>query len=703
MAIWAHHPRADLLRYLTGEVEGGEKAVIEAHLTSCEDCRNYLSFVRDFRAGLSELTAEEFTTPEPCPDAWTIVAYERGDADEETSRRLRAHLVLCDACADLYYSLLRQRPKIVEVILRVARGLVECLHVSGVAERLPLPVTVAVRGPERLLLAPFEITQSLVDPETGLEHATTLRVEESLEKERVRVVVGADPPVPPEEKWKVRLAGSTEELPASMSLAGPQLIVARAIPYGFYALEILKEDDCLGRFLFSVEPFNLADAMDAALEHLGRAEYARALAILESAHERDPESREVLDVLCVGRALAACDADGRKHEEEVLTRFRGVRDFLQDTRNFFAEVKRRFGEGVGYLLAAAAFDPSMLPEDVAARLKREKPSLPLLRAVQLLSERARAADERLHQVQQEYTLLAERVSALLEELGRQIDAVRRDAAKDPDEKFGVIGTLLKRVSADMDTHGVSLPRYAPLFRGRLGDACWQWLGPEVQRIFAWAEGVYRFLGSHPVHEAPDFSPALLQFCRGFELLLNDKLGSVCLHIREVVKQRHDLQQLVKSQFPKMDLIRVFDMRGAVSITHVANFLRIGKLVQLRSPGALRSDVESLLASSPVLTDTLFCTLLHEVGSHFRNGKVHPYSDSPSTFTTLEEMHELRKLVFGFNEGLVASDPLLRHVQGAPGTSDTERRKACEQLLSEWREFPGLIAKLWRGLEEPRAS
>ena len=38
MAILERHPRADLLRYLDGAVEAGEKSALEKHLESCAEC-----------------------------------------------------------------------------------------------------------------------------------------------------------------------------------------------------------------------------------------------------------------------------------------------------------------------------------------------------------------------------------------------------------------------------------------------------------------------------------------------------------------------------------------------------------------------------------------------------------------------------------------------------------------------------------------
>jgi|GEM_PF-3429067 len=107
MALWKTHPREDLLRYVDGVVEAKEKQALEEHLETCKACRDYISLVKSFNEGLSELGEEEFTSKEPCPDSSTLVSYEAGKVDERTARHLRAHLLFCDDCQEEFYALRR--------------------------------------------------------------------------------------------------------------------------------------------------------------------------------------------------------------------------------------------------------------------------------------------------------------------------------------------------------------------------------------------------------------------------------------------------------------------------------------------------------------------------------------------------------------------------------------------------------------------
>jgi len=107
MALPETHPREDLIRYLDGALDENEKGALEKHLETCPDCRRYLSNVKDFNQGLTELGEEEFSSREPCPDSWTLVAYEAGKIDEESARNLRVHLLFCDDCREEFYDLRR--------------------------------------------------------------------------------------------------------------------------------------------------------------------------------------------------------------------------------------------------------------------------------------------------------------------------------------------------------------------------------------------------------------------------------------------------------------------------------------------------------------------------------------------------------------------------------------------------------------------
>src|SRR5439155_12192020 len=97
------------------------------------------------------------------------------------------------------------------------------------------------------------------------------------------------------------------------------------------------------------------------------------------------------------------------------------------------------------------------------------------------------------------------------------------------------------------------PDYAADLRAKLGDACWLWLGNQVQRMFVWTETLYWHLNGLPAASDPDFSPALFELCRGFELLLNTVLGGPCTKIKDHLKNNQGSVNAVQSQFPNLRL------------------------------------------------------------------------------------------------------------------------------------------------------
>jgi hypothetical protein len=101
------HLQNDILRYLDGDMGEDEKRTFDEHLATCEDCRGYLTDVKDFNQHLGDLAEEDFASDEPHPDSWTLVAYEAGTVDEETARHLRAHLLFCDSCQEEFFALRR--------------------------------------------------------------------------------------------------------------------------------------------------------------------------------------------------------------------------------------------------------------------------------------------------------------------------------------------------------------------------------------------------------------------------------------------------------------------------------------------------------------------------------------------------------------------------------------------------------------------
>ena len=48
------HSEVDILRYREGDLDEEKKRSVDKHLEGCAECREYVAFVDDFQAGLSE-------------------------------------------------------------------------------------------------------------------------------------------------------------------------------------------------------------------------------------------------------------------------------------------------------------------------------------------------------------------------------------------------------------------------------------------------------------------------------------------------------------------------------------------------------------------------------------------------------------------------------------------------------------------------
>ena len=101
------HETETLIRYAEDALSAEERAQIDAHLLLCEPCREYLTFMREFNAGLRSAKPQESGPNEPHPDASLIVALASDALDQAAAREVRAHLVFCDECSDEFFLLQR--------------------------------------------------------------------------------------------------------------------------------------------------------------------------------------------------------------------------------------------------------------------------------------------------------------------------------------------------------------------------------------------------------------------------------------------------------------------------------------------------------------------------------------------------------------------------------------------------------------------
>ena len=99
------HDPERLTRFAFGDLAPGERTELERHLETCTPCQEFVSFVREFNAGLRDAKPTSPYADEPCPDASLIVALGEESLDEMTAQHVRAHMIFCESCREAYYAL----------------------------------------------------------------------------------------------------------------------------------------------------------------------------------------------------------------------------------------------------------------------------------------------------------------------------------------------------------------------------------------------------------------------------------------------------------------------------------------------------------------------------------------------------------------------------------------------------------------------
>jgi len=308
-----------------------------------------------------------------------------------------------------------------------------------------------------------------------------------------------------------------------------------------------------------------------------------------------------------------------------------------------------------------------------------------------------AKDQALLEAISSVTRRLDEVGVLRRELGDRIDLLRQDALRSDDEKFSLVQAALQRYSDEIARIGVATTDYSPYFAERLGQPCWDWIGPDAQRMFSTGEDLFLHLSSHPISSEPDFTPALLNLCRCLEMILNYELKSPCLAIRDAVRRQTAVKNDISRALPQLDLdYALANCDKNMSIGQIASLVRVGKFVNRFRPALLTPEAKAAVAAPEGPADVVQFAILNHIGSEFRNGKIHCQRDNPRIFTDRPEMQRARKLILGIDEdGVDLPKPLLNKIRFGEGLSYAEGKEIEKKLTEGWAGFPGLVTLLWQ--------
>lgn len=302
---------------------------------------------------------------------------------------------------------------------------------------------------------------------------------------------------------------------------------------------------------------------------------------------------------------------------------------------------------------------------------------------------ARLKDERLLHMLDDLGSRMERLETLNGSLVHSIESVRADTLKNADQKFAAVKEALDQFRSELIKIKVTPTDYGPFFKEKLGENCWNWIEPATQRTFITAEDAYRYYSGKAGPANADFTPALLEFCRGLESDLNSKLGTLRTEIQHVVQRSSDCTNIALRAVSQKALELALKETHALSMSQMATFLRVGRAIQGAVQKVFSTPVASLLAASPGPADIEQIAVLMYIATELRNGKVHSTES-----TSLPEIRLLRKLVIGIDEEHVSHNLILRWLQKR-SWSGQEGKEIREKLMQTWTEYPGVLPLVWQ--------
>ena len=587
------------------------------------------------------------------------------------------------------------------LVLRTAKSLILPLRIPDQWEEQPFASAAPSRSIGASPVVAFKATTQVLDPGTQRSHAITLSIGPGIDDGSANVFLQSDS-IRNEGSWRAYLYRGTE-LRAGVPFADGYVELHRGLPAGIYTIKLTSAGaPVLPALTVALQPFNLPEALQVGETYLTRRQYIRAAAVLSETAERYPENADAQDLLVLAETLATADPARVQEEQAEFGVFRGAGSMAREASRVFQQARLKFGERVGTLIAGRTLDASTVSDAVLTQSAEAMVSTAVLRSLILLKENLEiqksAENQPLLRVLGIIASRQEHLKTLNGELTKGLDAVRSDARATDDERFALAQQLLQRYTDEIAQCRIASPDYKPFFRDELGEACWNWLGVDVQRVFNTAEDLYRYQEAKPPGaplDRADFTPPVLEICRGLEELLNDKLGGFCKNIQDAVSRDSGCRDAALTEVPEDTLKGILKFERSMSMWKVGTILRVGRLIQAARPNVFDPKLGALLALSPGPADIEQVVFLNYIAAELRTGKVHS-----SEYTSPHGMRLARKLVLGLDEGRVGHGSIMGWMKISRFKKDAEVRR---RLSATWAEFPGIVPMLWKALGASEAA
>jgi hypothetical protein len=585
------------------------------------------------------------------------------------------------------------------LVLRTAKSLILPLQIPDQWEEQPCASAPPTRSIEASPVMAFKATTHVLDPGTQRTHTLILSIAPGIDDGSANLFLQSDS-IRNEGGWRAYLYRGTA-LRASVSFADENVALDRAMSPDIYTIKLTSVGaPVLPALTIALAPFNLPEALQAGETYLASRQYIRAEAVLSETAKRYPENADAQDLLMLAGTLAAADPAAYQEEQAEFGVFRSAGSMARQASRAFQEARLKFGERVGTLIAGKTLDKSEVSYAAIPRSAEATVSTAVLRSLMLLKEKLEVQKSTENQpLLRVLGVIASRqqhLEVLNGELTKNLDAVRSDAQATDDEKFALAEQLLQRYTDEIAESQIVSQDYMPFFREQVGEACWNWLGVDVQRVCNTAEEFYRYQEGKPPSDLADFTPAVLEICRGFEELLNDRLGRFCKNIQDAINGNSDCTDTALKDVSEDTLNGLLKPERSMSMGKIGTILRLGRLIHAARPKTFDPKLEALLTFSPGPADIEQVVFLNYIAAELRNGKVHS-----SEYTSPHGMRLARKLVLGLDETRVGYSSIRGWIEQHPRfKKNVEVRK---KLAATWVEFPGIVPSLWRALEATAAA
>lgn len=182
------HPDIELFDFLNGAVEDNAAKVIEAHLSTCEECASIASLVRALKESASERTNEDrYQVSGNHPNISTLASFYYKQSKLAETAGVRSHVAFCSSCAEA-----------ISEYARAERAAAQCTLVREAAREVPPKAWELIQDWEessfgRLKPANEVLGQDLLDRLSGLLNKAEIHEERppdrSKNAERVPVLI----------------------------------------------------------------------------------------------------------------------------------------------------------------------------------------------------------------------------------------------------------------------------------------------------------------------------------------------------------------------------------------------------------------------------------------------------------------------------------------------------------------------------------